>query len=153
MITPLALALVLAAQTAAPGPPASVVDGGLSSRTYAWPGTGFGPRFTDGGTGLGELSVSYRLADWLEPEALVGIGVHGVTDLQVIDRFSFGVRFVLPVDELRPFLWLALHHEHQAEWSAVMTNPVGSTLGISTSGVAHYTGGEAGLGVALPIPV
>ena len=145
-------AALLSFAAAAQAPPTASVDAGVP-RTYAWPGTAFGPRFTDGGVGLGEIGVSYRLADWIEPEAVIGTGVHGVDDVQVVDRFSFGSRFVFPVDELRPFVWLALHHEHQAQWSAVMANPVGSTLGISEKGVAHYTGGEVGIGVAVPVPV
>jgi hypothetical protein len=144
----IAFLLAFASQTTSA--PVDVVE---TPKTYAWPGTGFGPRFTDGGTGLGEIGISYRLNDWIEPEAVVGMGLHGVSDVQVIDRFSFGARFVLPVDELRPFLWTALHHEHQAQWSAVLSNPVGSTLGISATGVAHYTGAEVGLGASLPFTV
>jgi len=149
------LALTLAAQTA----PALVGPDAADAvpRTYAWPGTSVGPRFTDGGVGMVEIGLSYRLVDWLEPEAVVGIGAHAVLPdgarLQVIDRFSFGTRVVAPLDGMRPFLWLALHHEHQGEWAAVLANPIGSTLGISTDGVAHYTGVEAGLGTALQFDV
>ncbi len=152
------LFFALALASVSPNPP--VVDDGAPAggvddvvRTYAWPGTSVGPRFTDGGTALGSLGISYRLNDWIEPEAFVGMGLHGFDDIQVIDRFSFGSRFVLPVDGLRPFLWLALHHEHQAQWGAVLKNPVGASLGISAVGVAHYTGAEAGVGVAVPVPI
>lgn len=140
------LALALAAQSSA----ATTAE---PPRTYAWPGASLGPRLGHGGIGMGEIGVSYRLVDWLEPEAVIGIGAHAMLPdgarMQVIDRFSFGVRVVAPIETLRPFLWLALHHEHQAEWAAVLDNPVGTTLGISTEGVAHYTGVEGGLGTAL----
>src|SRR5688572_24585796 len=47
-------------------------------RMYAWPGPAVGPRFTQGGGGLAQIGVSYRLVEWLEPEAVIGIGAHGV---------------------------------------------------------------------------
>lgn len=126
-------------------------------RTYAWPGTAVGPRFTQGGVGLAQIGVSYRLVEWLEPEAVIGIGMHSVLptleSTQVVDRFSFGARIIAPMEGMRPFLWLALHHEHQAEWDAMMKNPVGSMFGVSSEGVSHYTGMEAGLGTALQFRV
>ena len=154
--------LILALALALSPPVAHVddvlVDGALAvPRMYAWPGTSVGPRFTQGGVGLVDIGVSYRLVDWLEPEAVIGFGGHavlptGTTPLdrvQLVDRFSFGTRIVAPLEGMRPFLWLALHHEHQAEWDAVMKNPVGSTLGVSSEGVSHYTGAEAGVGTAV----
>lgn len=137
--------------------PSATLDNDKSPRTYAWPGVSVGPRFGEGGVGLGTISVSYRLVDWLEPEFLIGGGPHAslpdAKDLQVVDRFSIGARFVAPLDELRPFLWLALHHEHQAQWDAVLANPVGTIFGVSNDGVAHYTGIEGGIGTALRFPV
>ena len=113
-----------------------------------------GPRFTDGGVGLVGFGVSYRLAEFIEPEAFVGFGLHGLDHPEVVDRFSFGVRVVAPIDDgVRPFLWLALHHEHQAAFDAIAKNPIATTLGVSAEGVAHYTGGEAGAGIALAVPV
>lgn len=148
----LLLSLAVAAQTLAATPPATE-----EVRTYAWPGSSLGPRFLDGGVGMVELGISHRLTDWLEPEAVVGIGAHALLPdgarLQVIDRFSFGARIVAPLEQLRPFLWLALHHEHQAEWASVLDNPLGTSLGISHAGVAHYTGVEVGLGSALSLPI
>ena len=75
-------------------------------RLYAWPGTSVGPRFTQGGVGLVQIGVSYRLVEWLEPEAVIGIGAHAVLPtgstpiehVQVVDRFSFGARIVAPMD-------------------------------------------------------
>jgi hypothetical protein len=133
-------------------------------RAWAWPGTSFGPRFTEGGVGLASLGFSYRLHENLEPEAFLGLGAHASLvpalaggGFEIIDRFSFGTRLVFPVgddvEEARPFLWLAIHHEHQAPWAAVLENPIGTTLGVSARGVAHYTGAEAGMGIALPFRV
>lgn len=151
------LSLALAAPPLATTTSPATAEATEDVRAFAWPGSSLGPRFTDGGVAMVQLGVSYRLVEWLEPEAVIGIGGHAVlphnAHAQVIDRFSFGTRIVAPIDELRPFLWLALHHEHQAEWAAVLANPVGTTLGISAEGVAHYTGMEAGIGTALAFDI
>src|SRR5690349_17160086 len=93
-------------------PAVDVVDD--APRTYLWPGASIGPRFGQGGVGLVEASISYRFTDWLEPEFLAAIGPHAslpdAKDFQIVDRFSFGTRIVAPLEELRPFLWLAVHH-------------------------------------------
>lgn len=144
MIFSLALALALDSPVPVEEPP----------RLWAWPTVSAGPRFTDGGTALVGLGFSYRFADYLEPEAFIGFGLHGIDNPEVIDRFSFGLRIVAPIDDdVRPFLWLALHHEHQAAFDAVAKNPIAATLGVSAEGVAHYTGAEAGGGIALAVPV
>jgi hypothetical protein len=163
-----ALALALAPPLAAPVVDEPALFDDLSAvtaddvpRMYAWPGTAIGPRFTQGGVGLGQIGVSYRLVEWLEPEAVIGIGAHAVLPtastpidrVQIVDRFSFGTRIIAPMEGMRPFLWVALHHEHQAEWDAMMKNPIGSTLGVSSEGVSHYTGAEAGVGTALQFRV
>jgi hypothetical protein len=125
-------------------------------------GSAIGHRLTDGALGLGQLSLSFALHPNIEPEVVVGLGGHAalpdklefaVQRPQMIQRFSFGTRFIAPVDEGKPFLWLALHHGHEVEWANLVKDPVGTTLSTTDSGVAHLTGGEAGLGVALPVNI
>lgn len=60
---------------------------------------------------------------------------------------------LVPFEHVRPFLWLALHHEHQAQRSAILRDPIATTLGLSTDGVAHKTGADAALRTDLRVPI
>ena len=55
------------------------------------------------------------------------------------------------IDIARPFLWIALHHEHQTSLAALKREPVAAIFGLSHVGVVHLTGAEAAMGMSIPI--
>ena len=135
---------------------------------WAWPGTGVGAK-TLGQTGavfMPQISFSAPLFAAVEPEVTVGLGVNsgGLTaeTVEMINRFSFGLRWFVPVDNVtafdvdepvRPFLWTAIHHGHKVPVAHVLANPVGATLTSTDAGVGHLTGLEGGVGVLLGLPI
>lgn len=133
-------------------------------RAVLWPTVSASTRFDEGATGAAQLALSYRVADWLAPELLASFGGYAapptsagvVPRVELVDRFSIGTRLIAPfaeLDGIEPFVWVALHHEHQTQLAAIERQPIAATFGLSSAGVVHKTGAEVAVGVALPIDV
>ncbi len=134
-----------------------------------WPGMGVGAKTlgsSTGALGMEQLSFSMPLLDWVEPDVTVAIGVNGgsydLTSTEVVNRFSFGLRWFLPlegmtshdVDSLvRPMAWTAIHHGHKVTLGNALANPIAATLTSTDAGVGHLTGLEGGVGVLLALPI
>jgi hypothetical protein len=161
-LLPFALVAQVTAPVDAVVPAVEPVDEPAVARAVLWPGVSLHTRLDDGGAGAGQIALSYRLVDWFAPELLASVG--GYTSLaplekgaapsfQLVDRFSIGARFIYPIDGIEPFVWTALHHEHQTELSALQREPIAATFGLSHAGVEHKTGGEVAVGVAIPVVI
>lgn len=164
------LALIVTAFLAAVAAHAGDDDGEERGAPFrAWPGIGVGAKTSGshtGALGMTQLSFSLPLLDAVEPEVAVGFGVMAgdVTDrgAEVVNRFSFGLRWFVPVDgggafdvdsPVRPFLWTALHHGHKVSVHDTIRSPIGALLTSTDAGVGHLTGAEGGLGVLLALPI
>lgn len=144
-------------------------DVGSGGAFRVWPGVGVGAKALGSSTGalsLQQLSFSLPLLAVLEPEITAAFGVNGggfdQTTTEVVNRFSFGLRWFLPIEGLRstdvdsaarPFVWTALHHGHKVALGDALANPIGATLTSTDAGVGHLTGLEAGAGVLFGLPV
>jgi hypothetical protein len=156
----LLVAVLLAAQSVSPSTVSSddVTDAEPElPRTWLWPGAAMASRLGSGGQAAVQLALSFRLTPFVEPEALMSFGgyldpaqmAHFPTGFEIVDRFSFGTRLLWPISNVRPFVWLALRHEHQAASAAWLSAPIPTTLGFSETGVVHKTGAELAVGTDL----
>jgi hypothetical protein len=139
-------------------------DGGGAFRV--WPGVGVGHQVVGGVTVAPQIAFSIPLLGFVEPEVMVGLGLHASPRVQeVTNRFSFGMRWFVPEavaegvgafdvsSPVRPFLWTAIHHGHAVAVTDVVKNPIGALLTSSAAGVGHLTGLESGVGALLAVAV
>lgn len=96
--------------------------------------------------GAGSFGVNRVVTNWLRAEILVGVGAwDGPVD--ILTLFRIGARLEWPSESrFRPYLWVALAHNHEAGWDFVKANPLPTVLGLSEAGVNHRTGIDTGLG-------
>ena len=125
-------------------------------------GLGGGARPGRGALAFTTVSVAFRFFDVVEPELIIGMGLHGnglsptspwIDDGEMLQRFGIGTRLVWPSNGVRPFLWLALHHGHATPMADFLKSPVLATLSSTEAGVLHLTGVEGGAGVIVPFVV
>jgi hypothetical protein len=141
MRTTLILAVVVAASAASAEPARARISPGLSGLALVDPGSG---------GAAAQLSLSYHLTRWLEPELAVGLGGVAGGNNDYFNRFAFGLRLKVPTDGPTPFAWVAFAHIHESPASALLENPLGVIFAASPN-IAHRSGGEAGLGLTFPI--
>jgi hypothetical protein len=148
----LVLGLVLAACA-----PASAQSTDATMRLGLLANVQAGLRPPDAGAALA-LSLGWRPWPFFEPELVVGAGVLapgalGAPPPRFSNRFSIGARSILPFDAVRPFLWTAFHHGHVVDVDDAVRAPGAVLAASDTAGVHHLSGGEAGLGVVVPIEI
>ena len=148
---------------------AGFVGGAGGAPVRVWPGVGVGAKAmgsSTGALGLPQLSVSIPFLAVVEPEITAALGVNAgaldATSTEIVNRFSFGLRWFWPAFGLssvdvdsaaRPFLWTALHHGHKVQLGDAVKNPVAAALTSSDAGVSHLTGVEAGVGGLFAVDV
>jgi hypothetical protein len=118
------------------------VAGGLGATTSAW----------DDDTGTSSsLKVGYFFdgLPWLAPIFLARFELVPVDD-RMVHYFSLGAEARHRLGPLRGYLRLGLVHVHEESRSAFEDHPFQSILGIG-DGLRHRAGGNAGLGLELPV--
>jgi hypothetical protein len=97
----------------------------------------------------GSLKLAYAPYSFVSFYALLRLG-YANTNERMLTFISGGAQFTLDLESWRPYARIAFAHQHEEPVHLVKHNPAHALLGIA-HGIHHRGGGEAGLGVELPI--
>lgn len=142
-IAPVLLATVLlftAHEARAEEPSRFQVMLGAGGAKSSWPGDA---------AANGTLKLGYAPWSSLSFYALVRLG-YANTNERMLTLISGGAQYTLDLVSLRPYARIAFAHQHEEPVHLVKHNPAHALLGIA-HGIHHRGGGEAALGLELPI--
>jgi len=95
------------------------------------------------------LRVGYRFGDLIAIDTLGRLG-YGTVDERVITYLSLGGTLYGRIGKLRPYLRLAVVHQHEEPMPGVRDDPFGAVFGVG-DGIRHRAGFGSGLGFDYPI--
>ena len=95
------------------------------------------------------LRVGWRLKDVVAPTFVGRLGYAAVDD-RMLTLLSIGVQGWARIGGARPWMRLALAHQHEESLAAVQDEPLGALAGVG-AGIRHRAGIEGALGLDVPI--
>lgn len=95
------------------------------------------------------LRVGYRFGDLIAIDSVGRLG-YATVDERVITYLSLGGTLYGRIGKLRPFVRLALVHQHEEPLPGVREDPFGTVFGVG-DGIRHRGGFGSGLGFDLPV--
>jgi hypothetical protein len=95
------------------------------------------------------LKLGYRIADVVAIDTVSRLG-YATVDERVITYLSLGVTAYARLGIVRPWVRLALVHQHEEPLPAVRDDPGGTLFGVG-DGIRHRGGGGTSLGFDVPV--
>lgn len=95
------------------------------------------------------LRLGWRLEDVVAPTFVGRLGWAAVDD-RMLTLLTVGVQGWARVGTTRPWVRLALAHQHEESLAAVQQEPLGAVAGVGV-GIRHRAGAEGALGLDVPI--
>jgi len=95
------------------------------------------------------LKLGLRFVDAVSIDALTRLG-YGAVDERVLTYLSLGATIYGRIKVVRPYVRLALVHQHEEPTSAVRDDPFGALFGVG-NGIRHRGGFGGSLGVDVPV--
>jgi hypothetical protein len=141
----LPLLLVLAVPT--PSLADAITDG--SRLTILFGATGAKTEWARDATASSAFKAGYAPNDWLSFYTFTRLG-YGARDQRMLTFISVGAQLTYDLGDARPFVRLALAHQHEENVDIVKDNPISAVLGFS-KGIHHRGGSEGALGLEIPL--
>lgn len=117
-------------------------------QVYAGPGA-YASSWRGDATAGQALKLGYRIADRIAFDFLGRLG-YGTVDERVLTYVSLGATGYARIGIVRPWLRLALVHQHEEPAPAVRADPFGTVFGVG-DGIRHRGGFGSALGVDVPV--
>ena len=103
-----------------------------------------------GDTQIGEnLKLGYRFGDFIAIDSVIRLGYASVDD-RVVTYLSLGGTIYGRVGPVRPYVRLAVVHQHEESASAVRDDAFGALFGVG-DGIRHRGGFGSSLGFDVPV--
>jgi hypothetical protein len=113
---------------------------GLQAGSSTWPGDP---------VALTTLKLAWRFQDVVAPFFMTRVGYGLVNDRSLIS-LMIGAQLWGRIGPARPYVRVAVQHQHEESLAAVRNEPLGALFGVG-DGIRHRAGGDFAVGVDLPL--